>query len=92
MEQRRVPKILSEDSSQSQGGLVRSFSVTQQVIVKHFEDTKMIQKQGNWMSIEGKPTDIERRLSAYEQYCKREGFPSRIVTGINYDNFNSKKS
>ena len=53
----------------------------------------MIQKQGNWMSYELKPRDVERRLFACEQLLERQRrkeFLHRIVTGdekwIHYDN------
>jgi len=56
----------------------------------------MIQKQGNWVSYELKPRDVERRFFTCEQLIQREKvFLHRIVTGdekwIFYDNPKKKK-
>jgi len=44
----------------------------------------MIQKQGNWVSYELKPRDVERRFFTCKQLIQRQqrkGFLHRIVTG-----------
>jgi len=58
----------------------------------------MIQKQGNWMSYELKPRDVERRFFTCEQLIQRQqrkSFLHWIVTGdkkwIFYDNPKKKK-
>ena len=55
----------------------------------------MIQKQGNWMSYELKPRDVERRFFTCEQLIQKQQRKDRIVTGdekwIFYDNPKKKK-
>ena len=66
--------------------------VTQQTISYRLKSLGMIQKQGNWVSHELKPRNVERFFTCemlLTRY-KRKGFLHRIVTGdekwIHYDN------
>jgi len=58
----------------------------------------MIQKQGNWVSYELKPRNVECRFFTCEMLArhKRKGFLHHIVTGdekwIHYDNSKKRKS
>jgi len=51
--------LLEQDSCQNQEELARSLGVTQQAISKRLKAMGMIQKQGNWVSYELKPRDVE---------------------------------
>ncbi|EGI70771.1 Mariner Mos1 transposase [Acromyrmex echinatior] len=59
------------DSCQNQEELARSLGVTQQVISK-LKVMGMIQKQGNWVPYDLKPTDVERHLFTCEQLLERQ--------------------
>ena len=59
----------------------------------------MVQKQGNWVSFELKPRNVERRFFTYKLLIQRQNRKSslhRIVTGdnkwIHYDNPKRRKS
>ncbi|GFT69546.1 mariner Mos1 transposase [Trichonephila clavipes] len=56
--------LLDQDSCQTQQELSGSLGVTQQAISKRLKAMGMIQKQGNWVTYELKPKDVERRLFA----------------------------
>ena len=64
--------LIAEDSCQMQEKLTESLGVTQQVISKRLKTMEMIQKQGNWVSYELKPRDVERRFFACEQPFQTE--------------------
>ena len=92
-EDAELEALLEQDSCQNQEKLARSLGVAQQAISKRLKAMEMIQKQGNWVPYELKPTDVERRLFACEQPLERQrrkGFLHRIVTGdekwVHYDN------
>jgi len=58
--------------------------VTQQTVSVRLRAMKMIQKQGNCVSYELKPRDVERRFFTCEQLIQRQqrkDFLHRIVTG-----------
>ncbi|GFV45368.1 mariner Mos1 transposase [Trichonephila clavipes] len=58
--------LLDQDSCQTQQELSGSLGVTQQASSKRLKVMGMIQKQGNWVPYELKPSDVERRLFACE--------------------------
>ena len=73
--------------------------VNQAVISKRLKAARYIQKQGNWVSHELKPRDVERRFYMSEMLLerhKKKSFLHRIVTGdekwIHCDNPKRKKS
>jgi len=73
--------LFHEDLCQAQEELAESLGVTQQAISKRLKTMRMIQKQGNWVSYDLKPRDIERRLFTCEELLERQrrGFLHRIV-------------
>ena len=91
--------LLDEDSCQTQKELALTLGATQQAISHRLKSLGMIQKQGNWVSYELKPRNVERRFSICEMLLvrhKRKGFLHRIVNGdekwIHYDNPKKRKS
>ena len=83
-EDAELEALLEQDSCQNQEELARLLGVIQQAISKRLKAKEMIQKQGNWVSYELKPRNVERRLFACEQLLERQrqkGFLHRIVTG-----------
>ncbi|GFT60058.1 mariner Mos1 transposase [Trichonephila clavipes] len=98
-EDAELEALLDQDSCQTQQELAGLLGVTQQEISKRLKVMGMIQKQGNCVPYELKPTDVKRRLFACEQLLamqRRKGFLHRIVTGdekwVRYDNPKSRKS
>ncbi|EGI58335.1 Mariner Mos1 transposase [Acromyrmex echinatior] len=65
-EDAELEALLDQDACQNQEELARSLRVTQPAISKRLKVMGMIQKQGNWVLYELKPTDVERRLFACE--------------------------
>jgi len=53
---------LVKDSCQTQKELAFTLGMTQQTISYRMKSLGMIQKQGNWLSYELTPGNIERRL------------------------------
>ena len=58
--------------SATQEELAKSLEVTQEAISKRLKAMGIIQKQGNWVSYELKPRDVERRFFACEQLLQTE--------------------
>ena len=76
--------LLDEDCCQTQEELAESLGVTQAAISKCLKAAGYIQKQGNWVSHELKPRDVERRFYMSEMLLerhKKKSFLHRIVTG-----------
>ena len=91
--------LLNEDCCQTQKELVESLGVTQAAISKRLKASGYIQKEGNWISHELKPRDVERRFCMSKMLLerhKKKSFLHRIVTGdekwIHYDSPKRKKS
>ena len=91
--------LLAEDSCQTQTELSESLGMTQQAISKRLKAMGTIQKQGNWVPYELKPSDVEWRFFACEQVLQRQnrkGFLDRIVTDdekwVYYNNPKCRKS
>jgi len=63
--------LLDEDSCRTQKELALTLGVTQQTISYHLKSLGMIQKQGNWISYELKPRNIERRFFTCEMLLDR---------------------
>ena len=91
--------LLDQDSCQTQEELARTLGLTQQAISHRSKSLGMIQEQGNWVSFELTPRNVERRFPTCEMLLashKRKGFLHRIVTGdekwIHCDNPKRKKS
>jgi len=75
--------LFHEDSYQTQKELVESLGVTQQTISKRLKAMRMIQKQGNLVSYDLKPSDVKWHLFTCEQLLERQKwkeFLHRIVT------------
>jgi len=64
--------LLEEDQSQTQEELTESLEVTQQAVSVRLREMRMIQKQGNWVSYELKPRNVERRFFTCEQLIQRQ--------------------
>ena len=56
----KLEALLDEDSCQTQKEFALVLGVTQQTISYHLKSLGMIQKQGNWVSYELKPRNVER--------------------------------
>ena len=72
---KELEALLEEDQqiqSQTQEELAESLGVTQQAVSVRLRAMGMIQKQGNWMSYELKPRDVERRFFTCEQLIQRQ--------------------
>ena len=83
-EDEELEALLDEDCCQSQEELAESLGVTQATISKRLKAAGCIQKQGNWVSHELKPRDVERRFCMSEMLLerhKKKSFLHRIVTG-----------
>ena len=98
-EDEELEALLDEDCCQTQEELTESLGVTQAAISKCLKAAGYIQKQGNWVSHELKPRDVERRFCMSEMLLerhKKKSFLHRIVTGdvkwIHYDNPKRRKS
>ena len=65
-EDKELEALLEENQSQTQEELAESLGVTQQVVSVRLRAMGMIRKQGNWMSYELKPRDVERRFFTCE--------------------------
>ena len=97
-EEEELEALLDEDCCQTQEELAESLGVTQAAISKRLKAAGYIQKQGNWVSHELKPRDVERRFCRSQMLLerhKKKSFLHRIVTGdekwIHYDNPKRKK-
>ena len=91
--------LLDEDYCQTQDELAESFGVTQAAVSKRLKAAGYIQKQGNWVTHELKPRDVERRFCMSEMLLERhikKSFLHRIVIGdkkwVHYDNPKRKNS
>lgn len=81
---KELKALLDEDPYQTQEELAKLLSVDRSTISKRLKAAGFIQKQGNWLPYELKPSDIERRLTVSEmllQRYKKKDFLHRIVTG-----------
>ena len=94
----RIRGIIRRRSESNARGACRIIEVTQQAVSVWLRAMGMIQKQGNWMSYELKPKDVERQFFTCEQLIQRQqrkDFLHRIVTEdekwIFYDNPKKKK-
>ena len=70
-EDEELGALLDEDCCQTQDELAESLRVTQADILKCLKVARYIQKQGNWVSHELKPRDVERRFCISEQLLER---------------------
>jgi len=59
-EDKELEALLEEDQSQTQEELAESLGIIQQAVSIRLRAMGMIQKQGNWVSYELKPRDVER--------------------------------
>lgn len=76
-------RLLDDDPCQTQEGLAESLGVTQQAISKCLKALGFIQNSGNWVLLELRSSDVERRFTICEmqlQRQKRTGFLHRVVT------------
>ena len=83
-EDEELEALLDEDRCQTQEELTESLGVTQAAISKRLKAARYIYKQGNWVSHELKPRDVERRFFMSEMLLerhKKKSFLHRIVTG-----------
>ena len=64
--------LLDENCCQTQEELAESLGVTQAVISKRLKAAGYIQKQGNWVTHELKPRDVERRSCMSETLLGRQ--------------------
>jgi len=69
---KELETLLEEDQSQTQEELTESLGVTQQAVSVRLRAMGMIQKQGNWVSYELKPRNVERRFFTCEQLIQRQ--------------------
>ena len=97
-EDEEMEALFNEDCCQIQEKLAESLGVTHAAISKRLKAAEYIQKQGNWVSHELKPRDVERRFCMSEMLLKghkKKSFLHRTVTGdekwIHYDNPRCKK-
>ena len=98
-EDEELEALLDEDCCQTEEELAESLGDTQAAILKSLKPAGYIQKQGNWVSHELKPRDVERRFCLSEMLLERhkqKSFLHRIVNGdekwIYYDNPKRRKS
>ena len=83
-EDKQPEVLLDKDCCQTQEELAESLGVTQAAISKRLKAAGYIKKQGNWVSLELKPRDVERRFCMSEMLLvrhKKKSFLHRIVTG-----------
>ena len=70
-EDEELEALLDEDCCQTQEELAESLGATQAAISKRLKAARYIQKQGNWVSHELKPRDVERRFCMSEMLLER---------------------
>ena len=69
---RWMATITRRRSESNKEELAESLGVTQQAVSVRLRAMGMIQKQGNWVSYELKPRNVERRFFTCEQLIQRQ--------------------